>query len=304
MNLSRVLVCLGLALPTCAVVRAQPPVVTDTKLVRAESHKSNELLRKINGRWWSQDNREVSPPAKGGFFWTLDSKPGVVQFFHHHPFQLDRAESLHLWMKPDEVEAALGPPNRIFGPNGHAFWYYYAANGTKLSVRFMGDGVLGEAQYEVVGQKSQSVASIERELNGQSIYKLLQARATQKSDQERAVKQEQFRADHAVGNRRASNVYNPASRTSAHPTMVTVESVAASQPAEPVQKHTISAEALSAIKPGVTRKDVVARLGQPTFGSAISGDEGTRESLTYNLENGDEVVVRLINGIVVQGGQQ
>jgi hypothetical protein len=303
MNLSRVLVCLGLALPNCAVVLAQPPLVTETKLVRAESGKGNELLRKINGRWWSQDNREVSPPAKGGFFWTLDSKPGVVQFFHHRPFQLDRAESLHLWMKPDEVEGALGPPNRTFGPDGHAFWYYYASNGTELSVRFMGEGVLGEAQYEVVGEKSRSVASIERELNGQSIYKLLQARATQKLDQEHAIKQEQFRADHGLGNRRAPNVYSPASRT-AHPTMVTVESVASSQPPEPAQKRTISAEAFSAIKPGATRQDVLARLGQPTFGSAISGDEGTRESLTYNLENGEEVVVRLINGIVVQGGQR
>jgi hypothetical protein len=303
MNLSRVLWCLCVGLSSCVVVVAQPPHVTETKLVQGEWGKGHELLRKINGRWWSQDNREVSPPAKGGFFCTLDSKPGVVQFFHHRPFQLDRAESLHLWMKPDEVEAALGPPNRTFGPEGHAFWYYYASNGTELSVRFMGDGVLGEAQYQVVGQKSRSVASIERELNGQSIYKLLQARATQKSDQERAVKQEQFRADHAVGNRRASNVYSPGSRT-AHPTMVTVESVASSQPAEPAQKHTISAEAFSAIKPGVTRQDVVARLGQPTFGSAISGDEGTRESLTYNLENGEEVVVRLVNGIVVQGGQR
>jgi len=303
MNASRVLVCLCIALPNCAVVLAQPPLVTETKLVRAESGKSNELLRKINGRWWSQDNREVSPPAKGGLFWILDSKPGVCQFFHHRPFQLDRAESLHLWMKKEEVEAALGPPNRTFGPEGHAFWYYYASNGTKLSVRFMGEGVLGEAQYEVVGQKSRPVASIERELNGQSIYKLLQARATQRLDQERAVKQEQFRADHALGNRRASNVYSPASRT-AHPTMVTVESVASSQPTEPAQKRTISAEAFSAIKPGATRQDVVTRLGQPTFGSAISGDEGTRESLTYNLENGEEVVVRLVNGIVVQGGQR
>jgi outer membrane protein assembly factor BamE (lipoprotein component of BamABCDE complex) len=303
MNLSRVLLCLYAALPSCAVVLAQPPLVTETKLVRSEFAKGTELLRKINGRWWSQDNREVSPPSKGGFFWVLDSKPGACQFFHHRPFALDRAESLHLWMKKEEVEAALGTPNRTFGPDGHAFWYYYASDGTKLSVRFMGDGVLGEAQYDVVGEKSRPVASIERELNGQSIYKLLQARATQKLDQEHAIKQEQFRADHALGNRRAPNAYSPASRT-AHPTMVTVESVASSQPAEPVEKRTISAEAFSAIRPGATRQDILNRLGQPTFGSAISGDEGTRESLTYYLESGEAVVVRLVNGTVVQEGQK
>jgi len=66
----------------CQVISAQAPYVTDTKLVNAENGKQ-ELLRKINGRWWSQDNREVTPPAEGGFFWVLDSKPGVCQFYHH-----------------------------------------------------------------------------------------------------------------------------------------------------------------------------------------------------------------------------
>ncbi len=285
MSPSRVILCLCLGLASGAIVLAQPPHVTETKLVQGEWGKGQELLRKINGRWWSQDNREVSPPAKGGFFWTLDSKPGVVQFFHHHPFQLDRAESLHLWMTPNEVEAALGPPNRIFGPDGHAFWYYYASNGTELSVRFMGEGVLGEAQYQTVGEKSQSVASIERELNGQSIYKLLAARATQSQPQPMS---------HPMPVR--------ASR-SAHPNMVTVQSVETSLPAEPTPKRLVSAEAFAAIKPGATRQEVVDRLGKPTFGSAISGDEGTRESLTYYLESGEEVVVRLINGKVIQGRQ-
>src|SRR5579871_1288152 len=157
---------------------AQEPVVTATKMV--EYRKTQVQLRKINGRWFSPDNREVYPPHPGEVFWIFDALPGVVQFLHHRPFELSRAETLHLWMSPSEVEFALGQPNQTFGPEGHAFWFYYAANGTKLSVRFMGEGVLGEASYSNVGEKSWPVASVEQELAGRDIYKLLQERATER----------------------------------------------------------------------------------------------------------------------------
>src|SRR5271165_4928723 len=210
-------------LALCQVIAAQAPYVTDTKLVNAEKGKQ-ELLRKINGRWWSQDNREVTPPPEGGFFWVLDSKPGVCQFYHHRPFQLVRAESLHLWMKKDQVEAALGPPNRTFGTDDHAFWSYYASNGTKLVVRFMGDGVLGEATYEPVGGKSKPVASIESELAGRSIYKLLADRAWKTSQEEQAKKMEEFRSEHQI---------RPAgSRSPVRPTIVQLNT-ATVEPATP-----------------------------------------------------------------------
>lgn len=122
----------------------------------------------------------------------------IVQFFHHRPFQLERAESLRLWMKKDEVERVLGPPNRIFGKDDHAFWYYYASNGTKLSVRFMDDGVLGEAEYYSIGEKRRQVTSIERELNGRDIFKLLQERATKRSEAWLAQKREESRVDQAA----------------------------------------------------------------------------------------------------------
>src|SRR5262249_31334239 len=137
-------------------------------------------------RWWSQDNREVYPPSQTGLFWQLDSKPGVVDFFHHRPFQLELAESLHLFMQPAAVEAILGQPNRIFGKGDHANWYYYAADGTKLDIRFMGDGDgIGEAQYEPVKGKSYSVAAIARELGGRNIYSVLAERATKRSEERR-----------------------------------------------------------------------------------------------------------------------
>jgi hypothetical protein len=103
-----------------------------------------------------------------------------VQFFHHRPFDLSRAESLHLFMRPGEVGAALGEPNCVAGADNHAVWLYYAADGTKLTVRFMDDGVLGEATYDAAGKKSWPVASMERELNGRGIDDALRERANQR----------------------------------------------------------------------------------------------------------------------------
>ena len=290
-------------LTICHVILAQPPHVTDTRLVN--EGKGQELLRKINGRWWSQDNREVYPPSNGGIFWELDSKPGTCQFFHHRPFQLDRAESLRLWMKKEEVETALGPPNRVFGTDNHAFWYYYASNGVKLQVRFMDDGVLGEARYYAVGEKSWPVASIERELNGRDIYKLLQERATRRSGEWLAKKTEENRIDQAARSEALRRGIRPASSMSrgVQPGVVAVESVSVPRAAEPEsfpKKRIVSAEALAAVAPGTTREDVLNRLGEPSSRYAISGDEGFRESFTYDLDSGEAAVIRLLDGKVVK----
>jgi len=288
----------------CQVILAQAPRVTDTKLV--DAGKAKELLRKINGRWWSQDNREVYPPSKGGVFWELDSKPGTCQFFHHRSFQLDRAESLSLWMNKEEVEAALGPPNRIFGTDDHAFWYYYASDGTKLSVRFM-DGVLGEAKYYAIGEKSWSVASIERELNGRSIYKLLQERATKRSVEWLAKKTEENRIDQAARSEALRKGIRPPNCgprfRSAQPSVVTVEAVNVSPPADtkaPAKKRIISAQALAAVELGTSRADVLSRLGEPSNRFSITSDEGVRESFTYDLDSGEAAVIRLVEGKVVK----
>jgi hypothetical protein len=278
----RVPACVWVA--ACLLAAAQAQQVTDTKLV--DAGKNQQLLRKINGRWWSQDNREVYPPSKGGVFWELDSKPGVVEFYHHRPFQLARAESLHLWMRPDEVKAALGDPNRIFGREGHAFWYYYASNGTKVEIRFM-DGVLGEAKYTAVGEKSWPVASIDRELAGRDIYKLLQERAVQKTDAWLADKQ----AAHGDASRRGS--LNRRSQ----PSTVMVD---AAEPAASRKKTIVSSEAMAAVTEGATREDVLKRLGEPSSRFSIAGDEGVRESFTYHLESGNPVVIRLVDGKVVK----
>jgi hypothetical protein len=276
----------GVTVFFCQLAVAQAPVVTDTKWVEnwEEKGTSREQLRKINGRWWSQDNREVTPPGKDGGFWTLDSKPGTCQFFHHRPFQLARAESLHLFMKAPEVEAVLGQPNRTLGGDGHGFWFYYAANGAKLSVRFMGDDGLGEAKYEFLHEKSQAVASVAGDLGGRDIYKIMADRAWKRNQEESATKMNEFRAAH--------------SGHGAHPGVVTVDPVpvAPADPAPP--KRIVSAAAYSGIAPGATRQDVLSQLGEPNSRYAITDDDGTRESFTYDLDNGETVVIRLLAGKV------
>jgi len=305
MDLIKAGVCACAWFAICQALVAQPPHVTDTKLV--DEGKNQQWLRKINGRWWSQDNREVYPPSKGGIFWELDSKPGTVQFFHHRPFQLERAESLRLWMKREEVEAALGPPNRIFGTDDHAWWYYYAANGVKVDVRFVDDGVLGEARYHAIGEKSWPVASVERDLNGRDLYKLLQERAGKRSEEWLAKKREENRIDQAArseslrrGVRQSSSSYRP---RGAQPSMVAVESVPVPRAAEPevqAKRRIVPAEALAAVTLGTTREDLLIRLGEPSARFAITGDEGVRESFTYDLDSGETVVIRLVDGRVVK----
>ena len=181
-------ICLGLlALSITAALVGQDGVVTETRQLRAGG-SGLVTVRKINGRWWTPDNRMVNPKGYGG--WTIDSDSGVTQFFHHRPFDLRLAERLHLFMSPYEVIVTIGYPNRVFQtapgetlcqnciPND-GFWFYYAQDGTILNVRMMG-AELGEAEYQPLEGSSRSVASIERDLNGQSIYSLRADRAAER----------------------------------------------------------------------------------------------------------------------------
>jgi hypothetical protein len=256
---------LALALPDIA----QEPVVTATQWVAY--HRTRILLRQINGRWWTPDNREVSPPGKNGVWWEIDSKLGVCLFHHHRPFDVKRAESLHLWMTPDQVQAMFGQPNREFGPRGQGFWYYYGADGTALRVRFM-DGELGQADYDRRGS-TQPVHSIARELGGRSIYKLRAERAAQKVRQARG----------------------------SHPTLTVVQTTEALRPAESEPPPApITAEALAGVKIGAARDDVLRALGKPASRFAITSVDGVSEDFEYQIEDGRKVLIGLLDGKVVR----
>jgi hypothetical protein len=272
---------LALALPALA----QAPVVTDDKWV--EYHKSKILLRQINGRWWTPDNRQVYPPGKDGFWWEIDSKLGVCTFHHHRPFDVTRGESLHLWMTPDQVEGMFGQPNREFGERGQGFWYYYGVDGTALELRFM-EGELGEAWYEKHTSK-RSVESIAHELGGRSIYKVKAERATEKSKESLRQRIEAQHAAHARPSR------------GPQPTITVVHTAEASPPAnsEPTPAP-ITAEALASVKIGAARDDVLRALGKPASRMAIASADGETEDFEYQLKDGRKVVITLLDGKVMR----
>ncbi len=255
-------------------VSAISQTVTETRMVNAGQKKV--LLKKINNRWFSPDNREVYAPGKNRMFWELDSNPGVVAFHHHRPADLRRANQLHLFQQPSEVEAILGEPNRIFGKN---FWCYYALDGKKLEIRFM-DGVLGEANYRSIGGETKTpLESVASDLGGRSIYKLLSERAS-----------DRIKRTYSSGSPTQS------SRQAIRQTTIERVDSFVDRPA-PAQRI-VAQEAISAIAAGSDRTEVVAKLGEPSFRRSITSDEGSQETFTYHLEGGKPVQIRLVNGKV------
>ena len=183
--------------------------------------------------------------------------------------------------------------------------------GIKLEVRFMGKGDgLGDAEYYTIGEKRSPVASIERELNGRNIYKLLQERASKRSDEWLAKKTEENRIDQAARSESLRRGIRPAGGYRAggmQPSVVTVAPVAGTAEVKqqaPVQKRTFPAEALTAIAMGSTRDDLLSRLGEPTSRHAVTDDDGARESFAYDLDSGGMVEIRLLNGKVAKVSQR
>src|ERR1035438_3299632 len=111
-------------------------VVTGTAKVRIDGKV--ETVRKINGRWWSQDNRQLTPTPQGYIWWMGTPKGHGFDFHHHRPVDLHSVESLRMWVSPDEVQKLLGGPNESAGREelGSRMWLYYAQNGVSVMVRF------------------------------------------------------------------------------------------------------------------------------------------------------------------------
>lgn len=275
--LATLLLCFG-----ATALLSQDSPVTDTERVRVGGSRT-ELLRKINGRWWTQDNRLVHPPKERNTFaafWIISSKPGVVEFYHHRPFDVRRGEQLRLFLTPEEVEAAFGQPNRRF-PMGSARggrWYYHGSDGTILDLWFLGGGELGQAEYNFPNGQKRSVAAIEQELNGRSIFSVMAQRAGQRTTPTRSASGRPVRTA----------------------SLQSVEVPRAVEPARPAQLRIVTREAAASIQPGALRGDLLLRLGQPSFRSSISGEDGVRETFTYHLDEHTPIAVRLLNGKVIE----
>lgn len=260
------------ALAPCQTVTAETKVRIDGRVQR---------VRKINGRWWSDDNRQLTP-AKDGFIWWITSQRGESWTFHHHrPVNLDLAESLHLFMDPASVRNLLGEPNETIGrePAGSRFWMYYAGNGTALRIRFIHDE-LTDAKYERhdYGVSGRPVQSVAQELGGRSVFKILADRAWQKQSPREYAK-------HHGRNQSAAATAAPVP--------------AAAVSTDPPQRR-IPTELVDSIKVGMPRSEVVRILGEPSGGVRVAGGENDFEVMTYALESHGEISVRLEKGKVVR----
>lgn len=233
-----------------------------------------QRVRKINGRWWSDDNRQLTKPKGGDFIWWITGD-APAEFFHHRPVDLDRAESLHLFMDRDAVRALLGDPNASFEKIG--IWTYYAENGSELSLRFFNDE-LGEATYRHsdYGVSGRPVQSIAQELNGRSIFAVNAERASQRISSESSARR----------------------RGSSPTAAVTVTESHVSAPTPPARR--IAKELIDSIHEGMSRADVVAKLGDPTGGLRIGGGGNDSENLTYALDPAGQAAVSFKGGSVVR----
>src|SRR5262245_51864126 len=125
-------------------------VVTQT--TRIEIEKRIHTARKINGRWWSEDNRELRQ-TNVGWLWTISGGNArhLVRFDHHRPVDPAKVSQLDRSMGPDQVRAVLGPPNSIFPsdrPATEQHWDYYGQDGYKLSIHFSSNGGIFTAAFE------------------------------------------------------------------------------------------------------------------------------------------------------------
>ena len=237
-----------------------------------------EHVRKINARWWSDDNREMFPPTeKSGFLWTVEEKSPYRIFYHHKPVDLVRVEALELFETPDSVNELLGDPNAVaeIARNRSEIWSYYAADGTEVRIRFF-QNELTDAMYHRVDGPPQGkmVGSIERELNGRTVLQVLAERA----------------GGHHTDRRRKSADPHPRARLKPP----------ASTPDPAPAPRLVSRDALEKITPGMTRADVIARLGEPLSSMRISGSDPPVEVLRYPSESEGEASVRFEDGKVVR----
>ncbi len=125
-------------------------VVTET--MRIEIDKRTHIARKINGRWWSEDNRELSQ-TNVGWLWNISGGNArhLVRFDHHRPLDPAKVDHVDRSMGPDQVTAILGPPNSVFPsdkPAAQQIWNYYGAGGYKLSIHFSSSGGIFNATFE------------------------------------------------------------------------------------------------------------------------------------------------------------
>jgi hypothetical protein len=173
-------------------------VVTQT--MRIEIDKRMHTARKINGRWWSEDNRELSR-TNVGWLWNVSGGNAwhLVRFDHHRPVDAAKINQVDRSMGPDQVRAILGPPNSVFPsdkPAAQQIWNYYGDGGYKLSIHFnsSGGGGIFNATFEPdANSMPKDVPHLAFRFNGKSAQESFEDHKKNRPQRQTPASQEEFR---------------------------------------------------------------------------------------------------------------
>ena len=253
---------------------AQPgAVVTDTLRIRIDGKL--QTARKINGRWWSQDNRELRRTSTE-WLWAISGGNArhLVRFDHHYPFDPSKLGQVDRSMGPAQVRSTLGDPNSVFPsdkPEQLQHWDYYGANGYKLSIMFSssGNGIF-TASYEADAHaKLQDVPHLTFRFQGKTARENFEERKA------------------GLGARRAGlgGTTVPVARAVASP---------------PTMTRKLTAAEVESVTAGMGRPKLIELLGDPMSRSAITDGDGVRETLRYVSEGGLVITIVVVDGKVTE----
>jgi hypothetical protein len=185
-----------------ALVFALPLLAQDgavvTQTMRIEIDKRMHTARQINGRWWSEDNRELK---RTNVNWLWDVSGGnawqLVRFDHHRPVDPARVNQVDRSMGPDQVRAVLGPPNSVFPsdkPAAQQSWDYYGAGGYKLSIHFSSSGGIFTASFAPdANSMPKDVPHLVFRVNGKSAQESFEERKKTQPQRQIPASQEEYR---------------------------------------------------------------------------------------------------------------
>jgi len=171
-------------------------VVTQT--MRIEIDHRIHTARKINGRWWSEDNRELSQ-TNVGWLWNVSggNAAHLVRFDHHRPVDPAQVNHVDRSMGPDQVRAILGQPNSVFPsdrPATQQIWDYYSAGGYKLSIHFKSSGGIFNATFEPDAKSMpKDVPHLAFRFNGKSAQESFEEQKKNRPQRQIPPSQEEFR---------------------------------------------------------------------------------------------------------------
>lgn len=262
-----------------------------------------QTVRKINGRWWSRDNRELIQTSEK-WLWTISGGNArhLVRFDHHYPFDPAKVELLNRSMGPNEVRGVLGNPNSVFPsdkPEEQQMWDYYASNGYKLTVHFSssGEGIFNATESPNAHALPKDVPHLAFRFKGKTAQEMA---AERKSSSFKSRPAEMTQAEwrkQRLGEREASRAEL---RSSLGGRSATVTLPLEAPPQRAANSRAIPAEEIARVTPGMSREKLIELLGEPHSRMAIAGVEPVKETLRYQSETGAMITIVVIDGKVAE----